>query len=142
MVAGLGTITPASGFVGPIGGVVIGLAAGIVCYFSTQFIKRVARIDDSLDVFPVHGIGGILGTIAAGIFVDASLGGIGYAQGMDMGRQVATQAIGVVVTALWCGVWTWGLLAAVAVLMPLRANAEAETEGLDLADHGERGYIL
>lgn len=142
MVAGLGTITPASGFVGPIGGLAIGLVAGIVCFFSTQYIKRVARIDDSLDVFPVHGVGGILGTIAAGIFVDAGLGGVGYAQGMDVGRQLATQLIGVAATALWCGAWTWGLLKIVGSLTPLRASAEAETEGLDLADHGERGYIL
>jgi len=142
MVAGLGTITPASGFVGPGGALVIGLVAGVVCFFSTQYIKRVARIDDSLDVFPVHGVGGILGTIAAGVFVDASLGGIGLAEGVTMGGQVGTQAIGVVATALWCGAWTWILLRLVGLLTPLRISTDGETEGLDLADHGERGYII
>jgi len=142
MVAGLGTITPASGFVGPQGAIVIGLVAGVVCYFATQFIKRVAKIDDSLDVFPVHGVGGIIGTIAVGIFVQASLGGVGLAEGVTVGQQVMTQLAGVAATVAWCAVVTWLLLKVVGMLTPLRAAADGETEGLDLADHGERGYII
>ncbi|MCH9671007.1 MAG: ammonium transporter [Gammaproteobacteria bacterium] len=97
MVAGLGTITPASGFVGPLGALIIGLTAGVVCYWATHLIKRVFHIDDSLDVFPVHGVGGILGTICAGIFVGV-LGGAGLAEGMSMGKQVGVQVIGRAVT--------------------------------------------
>jgi len=142
MVAGLGTITPASGFVGPQGAILIGLIAGVVCYFATQFVKRVARIDGSLDVFPVHGVGGIIGTIAVGIFVEARLGGVGLADGVTVGQQVMTQLTGVAATVGWCAVVTWLLLKLVGVLTPLRVAAEGETEGLDLADHGERGYII
>ena len=86
MVAGLGTITPASGFVGPLGGVLIGLSGGTVCYFATQYIKTKLKIDDSLDVFPVHGVGGALGTLLAAIFVSASWGGAGYGEGMNLGE--------------------------------------------------------
>jgi Amt family ammonium transporter len=142
MVAGLGTITPASGFVGPQGAILIGLVAGVVCYFATQYIKRIAKIDDSLDVFPVHGVGGIIGTIAVGIFVDARFGGVGLAEGTTIGMQVATQLTGVAATVLWCGAMTWLLLKLVGMLTHLRISAEGETEGLDLADHGERGYII
>lgn len=91
MVAGLGTITPASGYVGPMGALVIGTVAGVVCFYATGFIKRRLKIDDSLDVFPVHGVGGIIGTFFAGIFVVASLGGAGLAEGMSMGSQVGVQ---------------------------------------------------
>ncbi|MFO1436560.1 MAG: ammonium transporter [Gammaproteobacteria bacterium] len=142
MVAGLGTITPASGFVGPLGGLIIGVTAGIVCFFATQGVKRVMKIDDSLDVFPVHGVGGMLGTLAAGIFADAGWGGVGYREGVTMGKQMMVQLTGVLVTVAWCAVVTVILLKVVAMVMPLRASAEGETEGLDLADHGERGYIL
>ena len=110
MVAGLGTITPASGFVGPSGALIIGISAGIVCYYATQLIKRKLEIDDSLDVFPVHGVGGILGTLLAGVFVAKNLGGVGYAEGMTMASQVSVQAVGVIATALWSGVVTWILL--------------------------------
>lgn len=142
MVAGLGTITPASGFVGPLGAIVIGGAAGVVCFVATQTLKRTLHIDDSLDVSPVHGVGGILGTLLTGIFVDASLGGAGLAAGMTMARQVGVQAIGVVATALWCGAVTWIIFKVLAATIGLRVDAEQETEGLDLAAHGERGYNL
>lgn len=141
MVAGLGTITPASGFVGPMGALVIGLAAGTVCFFATQFIKRVAKIDDSLDVFSVHGVGGILGTVAAGIFAGV-FGGVGYAEGMTMGKQVGVQVIGVLATLAWSGALTWVLLKITDVLIGLRVNAEQETEGLDTVLHNETGYNL
>ena len=142
MVAGLGTITPASGFVGPMGALFIGLSAGVVCYFATQTIKRTLKIDDSLDVFPVHGVGGMLGTILAGVFVAKSLGGVGLADGTTMGSQVLTQVIGVAATVTWCAVLTFALLKIVDVLVGLRVSPEVETEGLDLSEHDERGYIL
>ena len=142
MVAGLGAITPASGFVGPMGALFIGLSAGVVCYFATQTIKRTLKIDDSLDVFPVHGVGGMLGTILAGVFVAKSLGGVGLADGTTMGSQVLTQVIGVAATVTWCAVLTFALLKIVDVLVGLRVSPEVETEGLDLSEHDERGYIL
>lgn len=142
MVAGLGTITPASGFVGPMGALAIGISAGIVCYFATQYIKRVLVIDDSLDVFPVHGVGGILGTILAGVFVQASLGGAGLAEGMSMAGQVWVQMQGVIVTIIWCGALSFVLLKIVDAMIGLRIESEQETVGLDLADHDERGYNL
>ncbi|MEM7540296.1 MAG: ammonium transporter [Pseudomonadota bacterium] len=142
MVAGLGTITPASGFVGPMGALVIGIAAGLVCYTATQFIKRTLKIDDSLDVMPVHGIGGILGTLAAGVFVAEKFGGAGLADGMTIGTQLAVQAIGVLATVVWCAVGTFILLKVTDLLVGLRVSEEQETEGLDLVEHDERGYIL
>jgi Amt family ammonium transporter len=140
MVAGLGTITPASGFVGPIGAVIIGLTAGVVCFAATQFLKRTLRIDDSLDVSPVHGVGGIVGTILTGVFVDARVGGIGYADGMSMGSQVAVQTLGVVAAIAWCAVGTFVILKVIQLTIGLRVSEDQEREGLDLAQHGERGY--
>ena len=140
MVAGLGTITPASGFVGPMAALVIGFAAGNICYFATITIKNTLHIDDSLDVFPVHGVGGILGTLAAGIFVAANLGGAGLADGVSMQDQLGVQFIGVIVTLLWTAVATWGILKLVALFVSLRVDEEEETEGLDLTSHEEKGY--
>jgi Amt family ammonium transporter len=142
MVAGLGTITPASGYVGPLGALVIGTAAGILCFYATGFIKRRLKIDDSLDVFPVHGVGGILGTFLAGIFVSANLGGIGFAEGVNMGSQVGTQLLGIVAVLLWTAVLTFVILKAVDLIVGLRVTDEQETEGLDISQHDERGYIL
>lgn len=142
MVAGLGTITPASGYVGPMGALIIGLSAGVVCYFATQTIKRSLGIDDSLDVFPVHGVGGALGTILAGIFVAEGLGGVGLAADVGLGDQIWVQATGVLATAAWCAVLTFVILKLVDALIGLRVSPEMETEGLDLSEHDERGYIL
>ena len=142
MVAGLGTITPASGYVGPVGGLIIGLAAGVVCYFATQSIKRTLKIDDSLDVFPVHGVGGMLGCILAGVFVAAEYGGAGYGDGMAMGSQLKVQVIGVFATIVWCAVVTFVILKVVEAINGLRASDEDESKGLDIAEHNERGYIL
>jgi ammonium transporter, Amt family len=142
MVAGLGTITPASGFVGPLGALVIGASAGVICFFATIFIKRRLRIDDSLDVFPVHGVGGILGTLLCGVFVSASLGGIGFAEGMTMGSQVLVQLTGIVATLVWSGGLTWVVLKLTDALIGLRVSSEQETEGLDLVLHDENGYNL
>ena len=140
MVAGLGTITPASGFVGPIGALIIGLAAGVVCFYATRIIKRVLVIDDSLDVFPVHGVGGSLGLLLCAVFVNANLGGAGYAEGMNLGSQLGVQAIGLAATFAWTAVATWVILKVVGLITPLRVSEEDEIEGLDLTQHEERGY--
>jgi Amt family ammonium transporter len=142
MVAGLGTITPASGFVGPIGALIIGAAAGVVCYFATNFMKRALNVDDSLDVFPVHGVGGLMGTLLTGIFVSATFGGIGYPEKVTMGEQFMTQLIGVIATALWSGVLTWVILKLVDAVAGMRCASDEETEGLDTVLHGEKGYTL
>ena len=138
MVAGLGTITPASGFVGPIGALIIGISAGFVCYEATQYIKKVLKIDDSLDVFPVHGVGGILGTILTGIFASASYGGMGLDN--SIGNQVFIQIIGVLFTIVWCGFFTFIILKFVDNLLGLRISDEQEETGIDLTEHGEKGY--
>jgi Amt family ammonium transporter len=140
MVAGLATITPASGFVGPVGALVIGAAAGFICYFATQAVKQSFKIDDSLDVFAVHGVGGVLGTLLTAVFADAGLGGRGYAEGSSMGGSLWAQAIGVVATAVWSVVLTWIILKVVGGLVGLRVPEDQETEGLDVTTHGERGY--
>jgi Amt family ammonium transporter len=140
MVAGLGTITPASGFVGPLGAVVIGAAAGVVCFFATQFLKRKLEIDDSLDVSPVHGVGGVIGTLLTGVFGAVALGGAGYPVQKTMLAQVGVQALGVIVAILWCALVTWLILKLVGAIVGLRVSEEQETEGLDLALHGERSY--
>lgn len=147
MVAGLGTITPASGFVGPGGALVIGLSAGVVCFWMTQLVKRVWKIDDSLDVFPVHGVGGILGTLAAGVFASTELGvfsGFGFADGIDsMGRQLLVQLTGVLATAAYTAAMTFVLLKLTALLTGgLRVGRDVESMGLDIAEHEEEGYKL
>jgi Amt family ammonium transporter len=142
MVAGLGTITPASGFVGPMGAIAIGGLAGVVCFFFTNYMKRSLNIDDSLDVFPVHGVGGILGTLLTGVFAAAYFGGGGYPEGQTMGGQVLVQAIGVLATAAWSGVVTWILLKLADAVAGLRVAPEDESEGLDTALHNEKGYNL
>jgi len=140
MVAGLGTITPASGYIQPSGALVIGLLAGIICYYATQYFKRKLRIDDSLDVFPVHGVGGILGTLLTGVFAAASMGGLGLEGGM--GRQLLVQLTGVGATVTWCALMTFIILKLVRSMIGLRVSGEEETQGLDLALHDERGYNL
>lgn len=145
MVAGLGTITPASGFVGPAAAVLIGVTAGFACFFATLWLKRVMSVDDSLDVFPVHGVGGVIGTLAAGIFASSGLGlfsGQGLREGVSIVGQLATQACGVASVALYTAFMTWLLLKLIAFLTPLRVSVEEETEGLDVVLHNERGYDL
>ena len=141
MVAGLGTITPASGFVGPVAALIIGLTAGVVCYSATSYIKRILKIDDSLDVFPVHGVGGVLGTLSAGLFV-GTLGGVGLAEGMTTGGQLWVQFIGVAATFVYCAVLTWIILKLIDALVGLRVTSDEETEGLDIVLHDETGYNL
>ncbi len=146
MVAGLGTITPASGSVGPAGAVVIGLSAGVVCYFATNFIKQKLKIDDSLDVFPVHGVGGALGTILAGVFCSKQLGifsGNGFSDGItSIGSQVSVQMTGVLVTVIYTAVMSFILFKVVDSMVGLRVAEDDETQGLDLVLHNERGYDL
>jgi Amt family ammonium transporter len=144
MVAGLGTITPASGFVGPAGALVIGILAGFICFNATLFIKRVLKIDDSLDVFPVHGVGGMLGTLLVAVFASTGLGvfsGYGFADGIaSMGGQLYVQLIGVVATVVFTAVVTWVILKIVGAMVGLRVTEEQEIEGLDIVLHEERGY--
>ena len=146
MVAGLGTITPASGYVGPAGGVIIGTVAGIVCFHATQYVKRILKIDDSLDVFPVHGVGGMLGTLAAGVFASTDLGlfkGQGFGAGItSMGQQLGVQLIAVIVAVVYTAAITYGVLKLVQRLVGLRVGREEEIGGLDIALHEERGYDL
>lgn len=142
MVAGLGTITPASGFVGPGGAVLIGLAGGFVCFAATLTIKRKLKIDDSLDVFPVHGVGGALGILLTAVFVSSGLGGLGLPEGVSMGQQLGVQLLGAVATIVWCGVVTFVLLKLINAVTPLRVTSDQENEGLDLVLHEERGYDL
>ena len=142
MVAGLGTITPASGFVGPIGALIIGAAAGLICFAATNYMKRALSVDDSLDVFPVHGVGGLMGTFLTGILVSATFGGMGYPEKVTMGDQVTTQLIGIGTTILWSGILTWIILKLVDATAGMRVNSESETEGLDTVLHNEKGYNL
>jgi Amt family ammonium transporter len=134
MVAGLGTITPASGYVGPMGGVIIGICGGLVCYYATQIIKQTLKIDDSLDVFPVHGVGGALGTILAAVFVSEAWGGNGTE------ASIATQFIGVIATGAYAATVSYILLKVIGIFSPLRADEDTEQQGLDVAQHGETGY--
>jgi Amt family ammonium transporter len=140
MVAGLGTITPASGFVGPVAALAIGLSAGVICFLATGYIKRSLKIDDSLDVFPVHGVGGVLGTTLTGVFVASSLGGAGLAEGVSMGGQVFTQLIGVAATLAWTAIVTFVILKVIDAVVGLRVSEEEEVDGLDISQHEERAY--
>jgi ammonium transporter, Amt family len=142
MVAGLGTITPASGYVGPFGALVIGLVAGVACFFATQLIKRKLEIDDSLDVFPVHGVGGFIGVLLTAVFSATALGGLGLDEGIGVGAQLVTQLIGASATAAWCAIATFVILKLVGFAVGLRVSTEQETQGLDITMHEERGYSL
>jgi Amt family ammonium transporter len=147
MVAGLGTITPASGFVGPAGALVIGILAGVVCFNAVLLIKRRLKIDDSLDVFPVHGVGGILGSLLVAVFASTDLGlfsGQGYLLETmpSMGAQFQAQLIGVVAVTLFTALMTYLILKFVGLFLALRVSSDEETQGLDIAAHEERGYDL
>ena len=147
MVAGLGTITGASGFVGPAGALIIGILAGGVCFSATTWLKTVMKIDDSLDVFPVHGVGGILGTLLAGIFSATSLGlfsGFGFAEGItSMAGQMKVQLIGVLATVTYTAIASFVILKVVSLLTRgLRVTDEQEIQGLDIHMHEERGYDI
>ncbi len=140
MVAGLGTITPASGFVGPAGALVIGITAGFVCFYATQILKRKLKIDDSLDVFPVHGVGGITGSLLTGVFAATSLGGLGLAEGVTIAEQVGVQALAIIVTIVWCASFSFIILKVLDKILGLRVTEEEEVQGLDIVLHEETGY--
>ena len=146
IIAGLGTITPASGFVGPAGALVIGVVAGAVCFNAVLLVKRVWKIDDSLDVFPVNGVGGIIGTLMAGVFASSQLGifsGQGLAEGVTISDQVWVQFVGVAATGIYTAIATWIILKVVSIMTSgLRVTVDEETEGLDIVSHEERGYDL
>jgi len=144
MVAGLGTITPASGFVGPAGAMVIGISAGLVCFYATLYMKQKLKIDDSLDVMPVHGVGGILGTLAVAVFASSELG-LFSGQGLDntISEQLLIQSTGVVSTIAYTAVVTYIIFKVIGLLTGgIRVDEDQEAEGLDLVSHNERGYDL
>ncbi len=142
MVAGLGTITPASGYVGPMGALVIGISAGLICFMATNYMKRTLKIDDSLDVFPVHGIGGLLGIMLTAVFASDSLGVFSGQESISITGQLGTQAIGALATLVYTGVVTFILLKITDVLVGNRVDEDQEVEGLDVAMHNERGYDI
>ena len=141
-VAGLVAITPASGFVGPMGALVIGIVSGYGCYLAVVKAKRAFGYDDSLDAFGVHGVGGIIGALLTGVFVDEDLGGSGLAEGATMLSQVGLQAVGVIATILYCGIVSFIILKVLDSVIGLRVSQEEEQVGLDLVLHDEQGYNL
>jgi Amt family ammonium transporter len=141
IVAGLVAITPAAGLVGPMGAIVLGIVAGIVCFFFCTTVKNALGYDDSLDVFGVHGVGGIIGSIGTGIFVSPALGGVGVAD-YAMGAQVWKQFVAVAIAVLWSGIGSFILYKIVDVVVGLRVTSDQEREGLDIAEHGERAYNI
>jgi Amt family ammonium transporter len=140
MVAGLASITPASGFVGPVGALVIGLVGGYVCQWVTTYLKQVRHIDDSLDVFAVHGVGGLLGTLLTAFLATEALGGLGVAVESGALAQFGVQLLGVVVVGVWTVALTYAIVKLVGALVPLRVSEVVEQEGLDVNIHGERAY--
>ena len=141
-VAGLVAITPASGFVGPMGALVIGVTAGVGCYVASVRVKKALGYDDALDVFGVHAVGGTIGAILTGVFVDAALGGAGLAEGVSMGAQVGKQFVGIAATIIYCFIASIIILKVVDGMVGLRVTQDEETEGLDLILHDEAGYNL
>ncbi len=141
-VAGLVAITPASGTVGPMGALIIGLTAGIICFLASTKLKRALGYDDSLDVFGVHAVGGIIGAMLTGVFADASLGGVGLAEGTTISDQVGLQLLGVGTTLIYSGILSFIILKVVDIIIGLRVSDEQETQGLDISLHDERGYSL
>ncbi|WP_022683543.1 ammonium transporter [Sphingobium bisphenolivorans] len=139
-VAGLATITPAAGYVSPTGAVIIGILGSLVCFAAVLAVKHRWRVDDTLDVFAVHGVGGMLGSILVAVFASEALGGAGMATSLGMGSQLLVQAEAVLIVALWSAVMTLIAARAAAMLLPMRVNAEQEHDGLDLSLHGERAY--
>ena len=139
-IAGLATVTPAAGFISPAAAMVFGVVAATVCYAAIQLVKQRLKIDDSLDVFAVHGVGGITGSLLLAFFLHPALGGTGYAEGMSMTSQLGAQLAGVGVVALWSAVATAIVALAVSMLIPMRVSEDEERDGLDLASHGERAW--
>lgn len=141
-VAGLATITPAAGYIGPTGAILLGLAGGFACFYAVQLVKQGFKIDDSLDVFAVHGVGGILGSLLFPLLILPALGGGGFEEAGGLTRQLVAQLIGVGVAVLWSALVTLIIGFGLSYLIPMRVDEEAEHDGLDLASHGERGWEL
>ena len=141
-IAGLATITPAAGYVSPAAAILFGLAGSVVCYGAIQLVKQRLQIDDSLDVFAVHGVGGIIGSLLMAFAMSEAWGGVGYAETTSMGRQVAAQVIGVLVVGLWSAVATAILTLLVGLVLPMRVSEDEEREGLDITSHGERAWEM
>jgi Amt family ammonium transporter len=139
-IAGLATITPASGYVGPMGAIIIGIVSGALCYAMVQVVKLRFVVDDSLDVFAVHGVGGMTGTLLTAILMAVEFGGVGYGDGVSMTSQFGVQATGVATAAVWSGGMSFVLIKITEALVGLRVGQESETQGLDLTAHGEAGY--
>jgi Amt family ammonium transporter len=139
-IAGLVAITPACGFIGPMGSIILGLIAGVVCFWAVTGLKRMFGYDDSLDVFGVHGVGGIIGAILTGVLMSSDLGGVGYAEGVTMGTQLWNQIVAVLVTIVWCGVVSLILYKIIDMVIGLRVTEDKEREGLDITEHGETAY--
>lgn len=140
MVAGLATVTPASGFIGVPGGIILGLAGGYVCYVAVDFIRGKLQIDDSLDVFAVHGVGGVLGSLLVAVLATETFSGAGLGEGVTISSQLGVQAVSIGITVLWTAIASYIIFKIAAVCGGLRVDSDAETEGLDLTQHGERGY--
>ena len=140
MVAGLATITPASGFVGIEGGIILGLAGGILCYYAVDLIRLKLRIDDSLDVFAVHGVGGMLGTVMCAWLMSSERGGVGFDEGLTMFDHLKIQSYSVLVAFIWTLIFTYIILKIISMFTSLRVDSEQETDGLDTSLHGESGY--
>jgi Amt family ammonium transporter len=141
-IAGLATVTPAAGFISPGAAILFGLVAAVVCYLMIQLVKQKLHIDDSLDVFAVHGVGGIAGSLMLAIFLSPGLGGTGYAEGMTLGSQLGAQFTGVLVVALWSAVVSAVIALLVSLVLPMRVSDDEEREGLDIASHGERAWDM
>ena len=140
MVAGLATVTPASGFIGVPGGLILGVAVGVACYLAVDIIRARLRIDDSLDVFAVHGVGGILGSLLFAWLSLPAFGGVGLADGVTSDSQFLVQLWSVGITVLWTGITSYVILKLIDLITGLRVDQQDEIEGLDLSQHGERGY--
>jgi Amt family ammonium transporter len=140
MVAGLATITPASGFVGVQGAIILGIGGGVLCYIAVDIIRIKLKIDDSLDVFAVHGVGGMLGTILCGLLISSSWGGVGFDEGLLAIDHIKIQSYAVLVTIIWTVIVTYVILKIISLFTSLRVDEENEIEGLDTSTHGESGY--
>ena len=139
-IAGLATITPAAGFVSPGASIVMGAVAAFVCYGAIQLIKNRLKIDDSLDVFAVHGVGGMLGSLLLALFIAPTLGGTGHPAGLSSGGFLGVQVLGVAAVAIWSAIATAVSALAVSLFLPMRVSEDDERQGLDIASHGERGW--
>jgi len=141
-IAGLATVTPAAGFIAPGAAMLLGVAAAAVCYPMILLVKHKLHIDDSLDVFAVHGVGGMLGSILLAVFISPALGGTGYADGMGMARQIVGQVGGVGIVAIWSAFATTIAALMVSMVIPMRVTEDEERDGLDLTSHGERAWEM